>query len=65
MDSRRAESALRNFSIFADCNERVTIMNEVSLLRSLGQVSTSETGQVLHDFLRDHAREMICEVMDK
>lgn len=38
-------------------------MNEVSLLESLGQVSSSETGQVFRDFLRGHVREMICEVM--
>ncbi|MCM2373862.1 IS256 family transposase [Aporhodopirellula aestuarii] len=40
-----------------------TIMNEVNLLESLGQVSASETGQVFRDFLRGHVREMICEVM--
>ena len=38
-------------------------MNEVSLLESLGQVSSSQTGQVFRDFLRGHVREMICEVM--
>ena len=38
-------------------------MNEVSVLESLGQVSSSQTGQVLRDFLRGQVREMICEVM--
>jgi putative transposase len=38
-------------------------MNEVSLLQSLGQVSSSQTGQAYRDFLRGQAREMICEVM--
>ncbi len=38
-------------------------MNEVSLLESLGQVSSAQTGQVFRDFLRGHVREMICEVM--
>ncbi len=38
-------------------------MNEVNLLESLGQVSSSQTGQVLRDFLRGQVREMICEVM--
>jgi transposase-like protein len=40
-----------------------TIMNEVSLLQALGQVSASETGQIFREFLRGHVREMICEVM--
>lgn len=38
-------------------------MNEVSLLRELGQVSTAQTGEVFRDFMRGHVREMICEVM--
>ena len=38
-------------------------MNEVSLLQSLGQVSTSQSGEVFRDFLRGQVREMICEVM--
>ena len=38
-------------------------MNEVSLLQSLGQVSSSQTGEVFRDFLRGHVRKMICEVM--
>ena len=38
-------------------------MNEVSLLESLGQVFSSQTGQVFRDFLRGQVREMICEVM--
>ena len=38
-------------------------MNEVNLLESLGQVSSSQTGQVLRDFLRGQVRQMICEVM--
>lgn len=38
-------------------------MIEVSLLESLEQVSTSQTGQVFPDFLRGHVREMICEFM--
>jgi transposase-like protein len=40
-----------------------TIMDEVSLLQTLGQVSASETGQIFREFLRGHVREMICEVM--
>ena len=38
-------------------------MNEVNRLESLGQVSSSQAGQVFRDFLRGHVREMICEVM--
>jgi putative transposase len=40
-----------------------TIVNEIGLLQSLGQVSSSQTGEVFRDFLRGHVREMICEVM--
>jgi len=40
-----------------------TIMDKVSLLQTLGQVSASETGQIFREFLRGHVREMICEVM--
>jgi putative transposase len=53
--------AISQFSSAATDGE--TIMNEVSLLESLGQVSASQTGQVFRDFLRGHVREMICEVM--
>ena len=38
-------------------------MNEVALLRSLGQVSPSQPGQVFRDFLRGHLRQKICKVM--
>lgn len=38
-------------------------MSEVRLLQSLGQVSSSQTGQVFRDFLRGQVRQMICEVM--
>lgn len=51
------------FQFSSAATDGETIMNEVSLLQSLGQVSASETGQVFRDFLRGHIREMICEVM--
>jgi putative transposase len=38
-------------------------MEEVNLFASLGQVSSSEVGEVFRNFLRGHVREMICEVM--
>ena len=38
-------------------------MDEVSLLQTFGQVSSSETGQIFREFLRGHVREMVCEVM--
>ena len=36
-----------------------TTKSEVNLFLSVGQVSASETTQVLRDFLRDHVREMV------
>jgi transposase-like protein len=51
------------FQFSSAATDGETIMNEVSLLESLGQVSASQTGQVFRDFLRGHVREMICEVM--
>ena len=63
MVSRRAESALRNFQFTSGVTDGETIMDEVNLLQTLGQVSASETGQIFREFLRGHVREMICEVM--
>src|SRR6056297_2058351 len=51
------------FQFSSGATDGETIMNEVSLLRSLGQVSASETGEVFRAFLRGHVREMISEVM--
>jgi len=51
------------FQFTSAATDGETIMNEVSLLQSLGQVSVEETGKVFRDFLRGHVREMICEVM--
>ena len=56
-------TAFRNLQFSSAVTDGETIMNEVSLLQSLGQVSASETGQVFREFLRGHVREMICEVM--
>jgi transposase-like protein len=64
MVSRKAEFCLsQSFNFSSAGTDGETIMNEVSLLQSLGQVSASQTGQVFRDFLRGHVREMICEVM--
>ncbi|EMI43662.1 hypothetical protein RRSWK_03824 [Rhodopirellula sp. SWK7] len=38
-------------------------MSDVGPLQSLGQVSTSESGEVFRDFIRGNVREMICDVM--
>lgn len=38
-------------------------MNEHNFLSHLGQVSSSEAGEVFRDFLRGSIRSMICEVM--
>jgi putative transposase len=54
---------LATFQFTSDATDGETIMNEVTLLQTLGQVSASETGEVFRDFLRGHVREMICEVM--
>ena len=62
MVSRRAESALRNFQFSSAGTDGETIMNEVSLLESLGQVSASETGQVFRDFLRGHGPFPTCSI---
>ncbi|EMI44879.1 hypothetical protein RRSWK_02612, partial [Rhodopirellula sp. SWK7] len=51
------------FQFSSGATDGETIMNEVSLLQSLGQVSASETGEVFRDFIRGHVREMISEVM--
>ena len=51
------------FQFSSGATDGETIMNEVSLLQSLGQVSASETGEVFRAFLRGHVREMISEVM--
>jgi len=51
------------FQLTSGATDGETIMDEVSLLQTLGQVSVSETGQIFREFLRGHVREMICEVM--
>ncbi|MCM2369209.1 IS256 family transposase [Aporhodopirellula aestuarii] len=51
------------FQFSSGATDGETIMNEVSLLQSLGQVSASDTGEVFRDFIRGHVREMISEVM--
>ena len=38
-------------------------MQELNFLQSLGQVSSSEAGEVFRDFLRGSVRSMICDVM--
>ena len=38
-------------------------MDDSNLIKTLGQVSSSEAGSVFRDFLRGGVRQMICEVM--
>lgn len=51
------------FQVSSAVTDGETIMDEVNLLQSLGQVSAFETGKIFREFLRGHIREMICEVM--
>lgn len=38
-------------------------MTELNFFRVLGQVSSSEAGEVFREYLRGSVRSMICEVM--
>lgn len=38
-------------------------MEDLTLIETLGQVSSSEAGSIFRNFLRGGVRQMICEVM--
>ena len=40
-----------------------TTMDDINLIETLGQVSSSEAGSITRSFLRGGVRQMICEVM--